>query len=245
MADHKAKKGSSNESNFAKEVVQSAEIQKFCWDFLEADFLSRPSTQKVIADAEALGWSGDRFVDMILARAALRPEQEKRGGLSEIFHMCGLDPRKPFHWRALLNALVEVGFKNAGAPEEWDDLSYYQLVCDIGELQKLRPNLKTHSEITRRLQDTRPFKHRYERWGFGYFRKRVSEARKMQPADSFEQFIVQRREGKFDLPAGFAQAYIERASAKVAAENEFDPDAADALIEEAMKIVGLKRQNRA
>jgi hypothetical protein len=234
-------KGANSSSTFAMEVARLAADKKFVWDFLEEQFLADPATLESATAAEALGWPRERFLQMRLSQTAVQIDGSKPGTIVDVFQMCGLDPAKPLHWRALLEAMVEVGFKKSGAPVEWDELSYYLLVCDIRELQVLQPQLKEHTEIARQLQNTRPFKQKYKQWEFAYLRKRVSEARKMGPADSLEEFIAKRRENKFDLPAGFAKAYIERASALAAAREGFDPDATFALIEEAEKLVGLKR----
>jgi hypothetical protein len=235
-----AKKAARRSSNFANEVARTASRQKFIWDSLEDLCLKSPSTHEVLAAAENFGWPREKILDMRLSQVAVHLDPARQEALANVFQLCGLDPARPFHWRALLEALVDVGFKDAGAPVEWDDLNYYTLVSDIRDIRALHPHLKSHSEIARQLQKTKPFKQKYKDSNFDYFRKRISEARKMEPADTMEEFIAARRANQSDLPEGFVKAYIREASSWVAASEGLDPDQTAALIEEAEKPVGRK-----
>lgn len=81
--------------------------------------------------------------------------------LAEVFQQCDLDPKKPRHWRILVDSLVDQLFRSAGAPQKWTDERLFVLLCDIRELQKLYPAVKENGQLAKLLLSKKPYKEKY------------------------------------------------------------------------------------
>jgi hypothetical protein len=246
-AEPKPKAQKFAQSTFAAAVARAAAERRLAMDFVEEKFLARPEALELISKGEKIGWDRTTMSSLMLSERALaidpnRPENELT---IEAFKSCGLDPKRPLHWRALLSAMIEVGFKNGGAPLEWDELSYFDLFSDINKLQETDRSFKSKEGIANGLRKKKPFDRKYGDWKVGYLRKKVSEAQEMfkgiAAGATFEQFIAERRAKEFGLPVEFAQAYLDKAWATIVADAGADPDAIITILEEAEKQAALNR----
>jgi hypothetical protein len=168
-------------STFAAAVARSAAELRPAMDFMEEKISTLPETLELISKGEKVGWDRTTMLNLTLSVRALAIDPDRKGNelMIEVFKSCGLDPKKPLHWRALLSAMIEIGFKNGGAPPEWDELRYFDLFSDIKKLQEAARSFKSKERIADGLRTKKPFDQKYGDWKVGYLRKKVSEAQKM------------------------------------------------------------------
>jgi hypothetical protein len=247
-AEPKSKARTFSPSTFAAEVARSAAELRSAMDFIEEKFSVRPEVLEFISKGESLGWDSTKILSLMLSERALAIDPGKVGNevTIKVFEFCGLDPKRPLHWRALLSAMIEVGFKNGGTPLEWDELRYFDLFSDIKKLQETDRPFKSKEGIANGLRKTKPFDRKYGDLKPGYLRKKVSEAQKMfagiAPGATFEQFMVERRKG-FSLPEAVVREHVDKSWASIVAEAGSDPVATLALLEEAEKQATVKRRD--
>jgi hypothetical protein len=105
-------------STFAAAVARSAAELRPAMDFMEEKVSALPETLELVSKGEKLGWDRATMLNLTLSVRALAIDPEREGNelTIEVFKSCGLDPKKPLHWRALLSAMIDIGFKNGGAP---------------------------------------------------------------------------------------------------------------------------------
>jgi hypothetical protein len=247
-AERKAKGQKFSPSKHTAAVARSVARLRPAMDFVEQQFASRPEVLAFISKGKELGLDRETILKRMLSEMALASDPHRRANdlRFEVFAFCGLDPERPLHWRVLFNALIEVGFKNGGAPPEWDEASYFDLYSDMTKLQTDQ-SFKGKAGIANGLRTRAPFTQKYGNWKTGYLRKKVSEAEKMfkgtKPGTTFEQFIAERRVREFGLPPALVRSYIAEMRASVIAEMPFDPDAATIILDEAEKQAAIKRRD--
>jgi hypothetical protein len=236
-------------STFAAAVARSAAELRPAMDFMEEKVSALPETLELVSKGEKLGWDRATMLNLTLSVRALAIDPEREGNelTIEVFKSCGLDPKKPLHWRALLSAMIDIGFKNGGAPREWDELRYFDLFSDIKKLQETDRSYKSKEGIANGLRKRKPFDRKYGDWKVGYLRRKVSEAQEMftgiAPGATFEQFVAERRAKEFGLPVAVVREYVDTAWASIVAEARSDPDATLAMLEEAERQAAHKRRD--
>ena len=72
-------------------------------------------------------WSSQTFLNAISIMAMMNGAASLESNLKKAFEFCGLDVKRPSHWRAFVIASVETLFRDPCAKEKWDAVRYYQL----------------------------------------------------------------------------------------------------------------------
>lgn len=185
----------------------------------------------------------------LMAMVAVTADGESKEDelLRDIFKFCDLNIHNPLHWRVLLDAIVQTGFKSAGAPTEWDEADYFLLLQDIRELQRIDPTLKSHVAIARELRRHKNFKIKYAKLDHDYLRRHVSNARnsainmfaKMRSDESFDDFLAQERTSQLGLPAGLAKSYLTEVKRRSLEELglDYDPDEMIKILDDLIKRI--------
>jgi hypothetical protein len=254
-AEQKAKGRKFSPSKHTAAVALTVAELRPAMEFIEQEFASRPEVLAFISKGEELGLDRETILKRMLSELALASDPHRRANelRFEVFKFCGLDPKRPLHWRVLFNAMIEVGFKSGGAPSEWDEVSYFELYSDMTKLRTVQ-SFESKEGLANELRKRTPFDRKYGTWKVGYLRKKVSEAEKMfkgvAPGTTFEEFVAERRVKELGLPPAFVRAYIAKARASVTAEmpllnaeTAFDPDVVSTILDEAEKQAALKRRD--
>ncbi len=172
-----------SESNFLKEFRRAIGRRCNLMEFVRKFSASEGLLDEIEVYERAFQASANPLVQHAFI---LKKDREQDRKLLDIFSNCGLDPNRPAHWRALVDAFVEVGFKPAGAKKKWSDEAYVDLYCDVQEIKSEHPEAGSDSEIARLLRTKKVFKDRYSKFKPDYLRHRVAEA--LARRDEFSVF---------------------------------------------------------
>jgi hypothetical protein len=206
-------------SSFAKRVRAATFATEMQADFALDFFFSNPAGEAYVKSERAKGKTDQEIVIVATMAAAFkRPQPSEDGLLIDVFKYCELDPNNPLHWRALFDAMIDAGFRNAGAKARWTEEEYLDLMLDIRALQIKWPSVRTHGETARQLQKRHPYKAKYENFDWGYLRKLVAKAQNpkinfyasLKPGDSVSELYAVHSTKKAGLSVEIDEAYRQR-----------------------------------
>jgi hypothetical protein len=216
--------------HFGQAVRAAAQNRVTQLEVIEQHFAQRPDIRAKMDNLNSAGLDPLTFLDAISVPGLLQiSESNSRDGLLvETFLFCGLDHRKPMHWRILLDALVQECFRGPGKPEKWNEETYYDLLIDIRAVQK-KHTFANDSELARQLKQgmTRT---KYEDVSFRRLRTLVAEALnpKINPlvelnGEDLITFRARRAERELGLPADIGIAKQRAALVAIALEDSVKP----------------------
>ncbi|MEH2489465.1 hypothetical protein [Bradyrhizobium sp. AZCC 2230] len=145
------------ESNFSRDLKVAVALHKVGYEQMEK-LASKIPTRKPESLDEPLTANKSIFVATAFW---LDPKWEQHKKVLDAFERFQLDPKNLWHWRLLIEAFIEVGLKGPGPKTKTVANKYSQLPMHIDELKREDSNLKSSTEIARRLISGKQFKKRY------------------------------------------------------------------------------------
>ena len=146
------------ESNFSKKLTEAIAVRKVGYEKMQKLAGKVPTTEPLSLD-EPL--SANKSVSVKTA-FWLDAKWEHHKKILDAFRRFQLDPENPWHWRLLLESFIEVGLKGPGPKTKLVRNKFSELPEHITRLRREDPNLKSHSEIARRLRSDKRYKTLYK-----------------------------------------------------------------------------------